>query len=83
MDATRTLEGLTALVIGATAGIGRAVAEEFGRLGAEVIVHGGDIVRADDVVHTIIAEGGRARFLVADLEKRVRSAGAREGIRPG
>jgi NAD(P)-dependent dehydrogenase (short-subunit alcohol dehydrogenase family) len=68
MDATRTLDGLTALVTGATSGIGRAVAEEFGRLGAEVIVHGRDIVRADHVVHTIIAEGGRARFLVADLE---------------
>jgi NAD(P)-dependent dehydrogenase (short-subunit alcohol dehydrogenase family) len=54
-------------VTGATSGIGRAVAEEFGRLGAEVVVHGRDIVRADDVVHTIIAEGGRARFLVADL----------------
>jgi NAD(P)-dependent dehydrogenase (short-subunit alcohol dehydrogenase family) len=68
MDATRTLDSLTALVTGATSGIGRAVAEEFGRLGAEVIVHGRDIVRADHVVHTIIAEGGRARFLVADLE---------------
>ena len=68
MDATRSLEGLTALVTGATSGIGRAVAEEFGRLGAEVIVHGRDIVRADDVVHAILAEGGRARFVVADLE---------------
>ena len=68
MDATRSLDGLTALVTGATSGIGRAVAEEFGRLGAEVIVHGRDIVRADHVVHAILAEGGRARFLVADLE---------------
>ena len=68
MDTIRSLDGLTALVTGATSGIGRAVAEEFGRLGAEVIVHGRDIVRADHVVHTIIAEGGRARFLLADLE---------------
>jgi NAD(P)-dependent dehydrogenase (short-subunit alcohol dehydrogenase family) len=68
MDATRSLEGLTALVTGATSGIGRAVAEEFGRQGAQVIVHGRDIVRADDVVHAILAEGGRARLLVADLE---------------
>jgi NAD(P)-dependent dehydrogenase (short-subunit alcohol dehydrogenase family) len=68
MNATRSLDGLTALVTSATSGIGRAVAEEFGRLGAEVIVHGEDIVCADHVVHTIIAEGGRARFLVADLE---------------
>jgi NAD(P)-dependent dehydrogenase (short-subunit alcohol dehydrogenase family) len=68
MDASRSLEGLTALVTGATSGIGRVVAEEFGRLGAEVIVHGREIVRADDVVHAILADGGRARFLVADLE---------------
>jgi NAD(P)-dependent dehydrogenase (short-subunit alcohol dehydrogenase family) len=68
MDTRRTLDGLTALVTGATSGIGRAVAEEFGRLGAEVIVHGRDIIQADHVVHTIIAEGGRARFLVAHLE---------------
>ena len=68
MDATRSLEGPTALVTGATSGTGRPDAEEFGRLGAAVIVHGRDIVRDDDVVHAILADRGRARFLVADLE---------------
>jgi NAD(P)-dependent dehydrogenase (short-subunit alcohol dehydrogenase family) len=82
MDAPRSLEGLTALVTGATSGIGRAVAEEFGRQGAEVIVHGRDIVRADDVVHAILAEGGRARFLVADLENVCEAQGLARGSDP-
>jgi NAD(P)-dependent dehydrogenase (short-subunit alcohol dehydrogenase family) len=40
MDTTGSLEGLTALVTSATSGMGRAAAQEFGRLGAEVVVHG-------------------------------------------
>ena len=36
MDEQRDLEGLSALVTGATSGIGKAVAEELGRRGAEV-----------------------------------------------
>jgi NAD(P)-dependent dehydrogenase (short-subunit alcohol dehydrogenase family) len=43
MNGQRELEGLSALVTGATSGIGRAVAE------------------------AIVAEGGRARFVAADL----------------
>ena len=40
MTGQRDLEGLSALVTGATSGIGRAVAEELGRRGAEIVVHG-------------------------------------------
>ena len=61
------LDGLTALVTGATSGIGRAVAEQLGRHGAEVIVHGRDAGRGSAVVDTITAEGGKARFAAADL----------------
>jgi NAD(P)-dependent dehydrogenase (short-subunit alcohol dehydrogenase family) len=61
------LEGLTALVTGATSGIGRGIAEELGRQGAEVIVHGRDASRGAEVVDAITAAGSTARFVTADL----------------
>jgi NAD(P)-dependent dehydrogenase (short-subunit alcohol dehydrogenase family) len=67
MNQQRDLEGLGALVTGATSGIGRAAAEELGRRGAEVVVHGRDPARGSTVVDTIAAEGGKARFVAADL----------------
>ena len=42
----RDLEGLSALVTGATSGIGQAAARQLARHGAEVIVHGRDAGRA-------------------------------------
>jgi NAD(P)-dependent dehydrogenase (short-subunit alcohol dehydrogenase family) len=45
MDKERDLEGLSALVTGATSGIGRAAAHELGWHGAEVVVHGRDAAR--------------------------------------
>jgi NAD(P)-dependent dehydrogenase (short-subunit alcohol dehydrogenase family) len=67
MDEQRDLDGLSALVTGATSGIGRAVAEELGRHGAEVIVHGRDAARGGAVVDVITANGGKARFVAADI----------------
>ncbi len=64
---TTTLEGSTALVTGATAGIGRAVALQLGQLGAEVIVHGRSAERGDEVVQEIQNSGGKARFIAANL----------------
>lgn len=66
---TTTLEGSTALVTGATAGIGRAVALQLGQLGAEVIVHGRSAERGAEVVQEIQNAGGKARFIAADLGK--------------
>ena len=67
MNELRDLEGLGALVTGATSGIGKAAAEELARHGAEVIVHGRDAVRGAAVVATITSEGGKARFAAGDL----------------
>jgi NAD(P)-dependent dehydrogenase (short-subunit alcohol dehydrogenase family) len=64
---TTTLEGSTALVTGATAGIGRAVALQLAQLGAEVIVHGRSAERGAKVVQEIQNAGGKARFVAADL----------------
>jgi NAD(P)-dependent dehydrogenase (short-subunit alcohol dehydrogenase family) len=63
----KDLEGLSALITGATSGIGKAAAEELGRHGAEVIVHGRDTARGEAVVDAITGEGGKARFIAADL----------------
>jgi NAD(P)-dependent dehydrogenase (short-subunit alcohol dehydrogenase family) len=63
----RDLDGLSALVTGATSGIGRAAATQLARAGAEVIVHGRDAGRGGAVVDAITAAGGKARFAPADL----------------
>ena len=56
-----------ALVTGATSGLGRAIALQLARDGAEVIVHGRDAARGIETVDAIIAAGGQARFVAADL----------------
>jgi NAD(P)-dependent dehydrogenase (short-subunit alcohol dehydrogenase family) len=67
MSEQRDLEGFSALVTGATSGIGKAAAQELGRHGAEVIVHGRDPARGSEVVAAIKAAGGTAQFVAADL----------------
>lgn len=67
MSEQRDLEGVTALVTGATSGIGQAVAVQLGRRGAEVIVHGRDPARGAAVAGAITAAGGTARFAAAEL----------------
>ena len=63
-----TLENKTALVTGASRGIGRATAAALARAGAHVLVHYGRSVRdAESLVADIRSKGGSADAIRADL----------------
>ncbi len=62
-----TFAGSSALVTGATSGIGREIALQLARGGAEVVVHGRSAERGAKVVNEIENAGGKARFIAADL----------------
>ncbi len=68
MQGGRRLEGRTALVTGASRGIGRAVALELGREGAQVVVNYLRFEEAASAVSEEIArEGGRALVIRANV----------------
>jgi NAD(P)-dependent dehydrogenase (short-subunit alcohol dehydrogenase family) len=68
----------TALVTGATAGIGRATALALAARGADIIVHGRDKNRAADTLQQIEALGANARFEPADLSNPTQVTGLAE-----
>ena len=61
------LGGRTALVTGATGGIGREIARALGRLGARTYVHGRDPGRGAAAVDELRAAGADAAFLDAEF----------------
>src|ERR1700743_1594645 len=66
--AMNELAGKTALVTGASRGIGRAIALALGRAGAQVLVHySSNEAAADSTVAGIVAAGGHAQKIAADL----------------
>jgi len=64
---SRDLTGRTALITGATSGIGRATAAALARRGAYVLISGRDSARGDAAVAAIRVAGGKADFIPADL----------------
>jgi glucose 1-dehydrogenase len=76
VEATPWLEGQTAVVTGASSGIGSAVARALGAAGARVAVnfHSGQ-EEADEVVQDILRAGGQAIAVQADVsdEAQVRA----------
>src|ERR1700720_4079573 len=63
-----SLTSKTALVTGASRGIGRATASALANAGARVLVHYGRSAQdAESLVATIVSQGGRADAIQADL----------------
>ena len=62
----KLLEGKTAIVTGASSGIGRATAWTLARAGAAVVIHARRKSRLDDLAADIMAEGGKALAMAGD-----------------
>jgi NAD(P)-dependent dehydrogenase (short-subunit alcohol dehydrogenase family) len=71
-------DGLTALITGATSGIGRATAYKLAQLGVHVLVVGRNQERGKTTVDEIRGSGGKADFISSDLRD---ASGAREVAR--
>jgi len=69
------LDGRVALVTGSYRGTGAGIARVLAAEGAQVLVHGFESGQPDDVVAEIVASGGRAEAVVADITT---DAGARD-----
>jgi len=62
-----SLTGKTAVVTGASSGIGRAIAEKLGTAGAHVYLAGRTVAAMDESKKRIESAGGRATSVVADV----------------
>lgn len=63
------LDGKSAIVTGASQGIGAAIAEAYAKAGAEVLITARSQEKLDAVAATIRATGGRAETFAADLKQ--------------
>ena len=62
-----SLAGRVSVVTGATSGIGRGIAEHFGRLGSDVVVHGRNRADGLETVRLVTAAGSAAEYFDGDL----------------
>lgn len=65
-----SLEGKTAVVIGGTGELCGAIAEGYAEAGAEVVIVGRDLSKAERRLAAITALGGKGYFLAADAAKK-------------
>ena len=65
-----SLAGRTALVTGATRGLGRAFARALAEAGADVVVHGRDAAAAEEVRSEIESLGRKAHVVLGELTSR-------------
>jgi NAD(P)-dependent dehydrogenase (short-subunit alcohol dehydrogenase family) len=66
----RKLSGTTAIITGATSGIGRETAREFAKAGAKVVVAGRRLERLRNLVTEIEATGAQALAIQTDVADR-------------
>ena len=76
----RTLAGRTAVVTGASSGIGAATAEHLAGLGARVVVIARRVERLTDVVERIEKNGGTAVAIAADVTDAAAVAAAADRV---
>jgi NADP-dependent 3-hydroxy acid dehydrogenase YdfG len=69
MNAKKHLDGVVALVTGASRGIGLAIAQTLGRMGAKVSLCARDTKRLEDVAALFEREGMRALAVPADVTR--------------
>jgi len=63
----RTLNGRTAIVTGASSGIGLAIAKQLAQAGTHVFLAGRTAEPMEEAKYTIEQEGGNATVVTADL----------------
>ena len=74
------MQGKTAVITGATSGLGRAIALQLARKGAFVVGVARNNIKANEIVQAISEGGGRAQFVISDLSSMKSTKGAAKSI---
>lgn len=64
------LQGKTAIIVGASKGIGRAIAEVFAEQGAKLLLVSRDVDKLKDLVGVIHEKGGVASYIQGDVKSQ-------------